>query len=480
MSNLGSFDSTGAAVQALEAAVTAHGPTVLQHTAQLRSALGDLGTQAPRESGILLMAADAGIAQMLTQQVNQQGVDPAGAIRLSSGLLGERTSLDPQACSWATSVFAQALGLVQATPNPGPGAAPGGWGQPVVSAPGPGGVAPGTWPAQPASPWPEETMAANAAPPAWSGPSPAANPTAAGWAGSAPAPGWAAPTTAESWSGQPPSAPATNWAPPVLGASGGPPVGGWGPSPATTGGNTPRHNKPLLIGVAIVLVVVILGYFGAAAGAHLPPFSKSKSTAAVSTTTTPSTTTTTVAPTTTTPSTTATTSPTTTATTVGPFAAQSRTVAQLMPADIPQSTDCQAYTPPVTGLVGLTAALECLDPSLPGGTVFGLQFGSAADYAASVKAFNTWLGFDAATAGQACPPTATGGEGTATWYDSGFPQLAGQDVECLTVGTSHNIPDYSWFYPNQDALFDAQGAPSSSLLTLSTWWTDHGDAAGAA
>jgi hypothetical protein len=222
--------------------------------------------------------------------------------------------------------------------------------------------------------------------------------------------------------------------------------------------------------------VVIIGYLGAAIGAHLPPFSKSSSTVAGSTTTAPPSTT---APATTTPATTAPSTTVPVATTIGPFAAESRTVAQLMPADIPQSSDCQPFTPPVTGLVGMSAALECLDPSLSGGTIFGLQFNSATSYATSVTAFNNWLGFDASTADATCPPTSAA-EGTAAWYDDGFPQLAGQIVECLTVGTAHDIPDFSWFYPDQDAIFDAQGPAHSTLLSLSTWWTDHGDAAGAA
>jgi hypothetical protein len=466
MSNAGPFDPSGLAAAALRTVVDTQGPRVLQHTSQLRSAFGAFNIEVPRESGILLLAADAGVAGMLTQQVTQQGVDPAGAIRLSAGQLGQRTSLDPDACIWATTAFAEALGLLP------PQSTDQGTSTPWVEETGlPPGIPPGLTPA--GGGWSEQTLAADPTS-GWTGQQPAADPAAGGWPGQVPAPGWGAPATTESWAAPgtaPPSSwgtslPAAGW-PTGQGGASSPGAGSWGGD--GTGGSGGQH-KPLLIGMAIVVAVLILGYFGAAAGAHLPPFSKSSSTAAVSTTTTP--------PTTTAPATTTTTTPPSTTTSVAPFTAQSKTVAQLMPADIPQTTDCQSFTPPVTGLVGLDAALECLDPSLTGGIIFGLQFGSPADYASSVTAVNTWLGFDTATAGQSCPPT-SGTQGAAPWSDAGFPQLSGQSVECLTVGTTNATPALAWFYPSQDVILDAQGGANSSLLSLTTWWTDHADAAGA-
>jgi hypothetical protein len=472
------FDPTGSVSGALRAAFDAKGPTVLRQTSMLRSALAGVAAQSPRESGVLLLAADGGVADLLTQQINQQGVDSASAIRLTAGLLGQRTSLDPDACTWAATVFARTLGLVddgadgggagqaaQGWPPGGPtsagaaaaaaGGAAGGWGGGGQAPPGAAG---GWGPGGQLSAWPTSTPTGG-----WDPAQSAPGPAAAGTQPGVPAP--IAPGGAWGHAAAPagPSTAAWGAGPSVPGGGGWPPTG--------PGGTPPSNRRPAVIAAAVVVVVAIVGYFAAAAGAHLPPFSKSKSAASTSTST--ATTTTTVPKSTPSGSTSSTTG--STGSTVAP---QSRTVGQLMPADINQNTDCQSFTPPVTGLVGLTAAIQCTDPSLTGGTVFGLQFDSPAHYQTSVTAFNSWLGFNPSSAGTECPP-ASGTDGLTQWDDPGFPPTTGQNVECLMVGTAHT-PALTWFYPTQDAIIDAQGKPNSSELSLTTWWTDHGDAPGAA
>jgi hypothetical protein len=409
----GPFDASGSVEAALWSAYGTQGPSVLRDPAALRATLSSVAAVWPRETESLVIAARGGITDMITQQVTGPDTDPSVALRWTAGRLSQRTGLDPDACVWATKLFARLEDL--------------------------------------------------------------SDKALAGFILEA--------------------------RPPLIEAAPHPqPAGGRGPVPAK---GLRSNRRPLLFGVTVVVVVAITGYVGAANAAHLPPFSKGNpgaaSPAPVPKTSAP---TTTAAPVPAAPATATATAPATApataaresaprpaaalekpapATTVAnprTAATQSKTVTELVPADIQQTTGCRSHTPPMRGLVGLTAALECSDASLPGGTVYGAKFASSADYAASVRAFNSSLSFDTATAVHTCPPQG-GTQGAGPWWDNSYPLLSGQILECLTVGAA-DIPTLAWLYPSENALFEVQSSPGGSLLALCAWWMHHADAAGAA
>jgi hypothetical protein len=88
----------------------AHGTVVLEDPLLLAGLLADLLPDAPRESGLLVAAAVAGVPSILRGHA-AQGVDPATAVTLAAAALGERTAFTPEICQWAASEIAVALGL---------------------------------------------------------------------------------------------------------------------------------------------------------------------------------------------------------------------------------------------------------------------------------------------------------------------------------------------------------------------------------
>ncbi len=463
------FDPSGVATSTLRAAVDQQGSTVLTHVAVLRNALSDVRASSPREAAVLVSAADGGVADLLAQQVEQHQMDATSAIRLTAGLLGRRTALDPQACTWATTAFAHALGFVEADAGAlaagreGAGAdaspaslasgpTPAGDGTPT--GPGPTPTAPGPSPAQPGP-----TPTAPGPSPAQPGPTPTAPARAPPTRADADRPGAGIPRPGRRpWSpagrqgptGSPPAPPT-----PAAPAPAAPTPAAPAPAAPTPAGPPPRgpgrRTTVAVIGSSVGLVVALLVYVGVAAGTHLPPFDKSSGTPASTSS-----------------------APTTTA----PPTVTTKSLSQLLPADIDRSA-CESYKTPVAGLTGLTQSLRCLDSSLPGGTVFALKFANAGDYTKSVAAFNAWIGFHPTGPAASCPTTTAGGQGQAPWDDTGFPSAPGQNVECFPVGTNLDTPVFAWLYPTEWAILDAQGAPGSSSSTLNQWWTAHGDAPGA-
>jgi len=144
-------------------------------------------------------------------------------------------------------------------------------------------------------------------------------------------------------------------------------------------------------------------------------------------------------------------------------------LAQLLPSDVDASTGCSPNTTPPS-LTGLSEALICSPKQLPGGQIFAFQFDNAADYTSSLAALNKFKGFDPTTAGSTCPP-ANDSEDATGWHNNTFPVQDGQILECLSVGTNDDQPDYIWTYPTDNAVIDAQGAANSSFTDLDNWWT---------
>jgi hypothetical protein len=91
----------------------AHGAEALSSPQVMANLLKDFLPDAPRESGLLIAAAQARIADALRENVSN-GLDATTAIALASTSLAETTAFTPDACSWATRELAIAMGLADA------------------------------------------------------------------------------------------------------------------------------------------------------------------------------------------------------------------------------------------------------------------------------------------------------------------------------------------------------------------------------
>ena len=103
------------AQQALRAIVSnpVYGVPALSNAPIMANLLKDLLPDAPREAGLLIAAAGAGLADKLRDHVSQ-GVDARTAISLSASSLGLVTAYAPEVCEWVSAEFAVALGLADA------------------------------------------------------------------------------------------------------------------------------------------------------------------------------------------------------------------------------------------------------------------------------------------------------------------------------------------------------------------------------
>jgi hypothetical protein len=101
---------------ALHAIVTdpEHGVAVLSSPRTMSNLLKDFLPDAPREKNLLIAAAEAGLADTLSEHV-AQGMDPATAIRLTASSFSARTPLTLDACSWVTAEIAVAMGIAESS-----------------------------------------------------------------------------------------------------------------------------------------------------------------------------------------------------------------------------------------------------------------------------------------------------------------------------------------------------------------------------
>jgi hypothetical protein len=116
------------------------GVPALSSSQTMSNLLKDLLPDAPRETSVLVAAAEAGLAQVLQDHVSQ-GMDVATASSLTASAFAARAPYTPDACQWVVGELAVALGLAREAPAPpvmqpavlpptqGPGAPPVG-GQP--------------------------------------------------------------------------------------------------------------------------------------------------------------------------------------------------------------------------------------------------------------------------------------------------------------------------------------------------------------
>ena len=110
-------EQEGQARQAVGMAVEENGRAVLSDAAMLSRFLTDLLPDAPAIAKLLSAAADDGVASMLDEYAGQ-GLDGATAVRLAASSLAARTMFTQEACSWAATEFAIALGIISAHGGP--------------------------------------------------------------------------------------------------------------------------------------------------------------------------------------------------------------------------------------------------------------------------------------------------------------------------------------------------------------------------
>jgi len=105
-------DQARAALRAI-VADPAHGPGALDSPQMTANLLEDLLPDAPRETGLLVAAARAGLPAALRGYA-AQGMDAATAIRLAAATFAGRTAFAADACEWVAAELAIALGLTGA------------------------------------------------------------------------------------------------------------------------------------------------------------------------------------------------------------------------------------------------------------------------------------------------------------------------------------------------------------------------------
>jgi hypothetical protein len=106
-------ESRSRAVLAAIVADPAFGPAALSNPATLFSLLTEYLPGSPPEKGLLLAAAQVDVPGAVRDYV-AGGMSRGMAIQLAAGRLAARTSFPDQACLWAASEFALALGLASA------------------------------------------------------------------------------------------------------------------------------------------------------------------------------------------------------------------------------------------------------------------------------------------------------------------------------------------------------------------------------
>jgi hypothetical protein len=87
-----------------------HGGGALSNPNMMSNLLKDLLPDAPRETNLLVAAAEANLSGMMRDQV-AQGIDAGSAIRLAAASLSATTHFTDTACTWVATELAAALGF---------------------------------------------------------------------------------------------------------------------------------------------------------------------------------------------------------------------------------------------------------------------------------------------------------------------------------------------------------------------------------
>ncbi len=223
------------------------GPGVLSRPQVMANVLKDLLPDAPRESSLLVGAAEADLAGIVRTNL-AHGLDATTAVRLAATTFAQRAPFAEDACDWVTAEFAIALGVDPAQVSQPSAQLSATAVDPLVHGPAPSASAPPGYPAQGAAvPGPMGPAAPAAYPgaPTMAAPFPGAVPVP----GTAPFPGAAPVPGTAPFPGTAPGAAPPGWQPPAWGP-GGVPV-----SPGPVG----RRVNPLVWISAAVAVVLVAG-----------------------------------------------------------------------------------------------------------------------------------------------------------------------------------------------------------------------------
>ena len=105
------FEHAGQARLALRTIVAEHGPDMLSRPRALANLLADLLPDAPRMARILVAAAEDHVADDLREHTGD-GMDITTASRLVASSFTSATLIAADACTWAVTEFALAIGLI--------------------------------------------------------------------------------------------------------------------------------------------------------------------------------------------------------------------------------------------------------------------------------------------------------------------------------------------------------------------------------
>jgi len=408
------------------------GVAALSSAQTMSNLLKDLLPDAPRETSVLVAAAEAGLAQTLLDHVGQ-GMDVATASSLAASALAARTPFTTEACNWAVAELVVALGLARepppASPPPMLPPAAGDRAETILPPRNAGRGAPVS-PGPPAGPgWTPLGYGYRGANPAVGAATPGAGPPRAVVSGM---PGMVPP-------GPPPTAgpPGAGYRyppPPAPGAAAGyrypgqgtPP--GYAYPPQTVPGTVPGQGRPSsrapkawMILTACVAIVALIGVIAVVAR-HINSAN---------------------------------------GTTIEP-------VSQLIKPDV---TSCKSTV--TLGLTGLTHREFCQT----GVHDIGLdayQFSTASAYASGLNRLHTITGWNPSGAGTSCPPPSGSTSGQTQWHsnvNSRYPQRTGQILECYAL----NHPSfllYLWTLPTQRVILVANdSATGATFADLEKWWS---------
>ena len=418
------------------------GVPALSSAPTMSNLLKDLLPDAPRETSVLVAAAEAGIAQILLDHVGQ-GMDIATASSLAASAFAARTPFTTDACNWAVGELSVALGLGRAGPpavgrapaagahgGPPPGGfrpprqapttvdagdraetiVPGrdagrgaGWATPGYGAGyGPPGARPGAPAgpgASPAAP-PGARPAAAGAPPGagYRYPPPPAPPARAGYAYPPPA----APAAGPGYAYPPPAVPST------------------GPGQAGLPRPGRRTPKAWMIVTAAVVIVALIGGVVAlvrrnsGSGTTIEPLSKLLKPDVVSCTTTKS-------------------------------------------LDLKGLTHREACTTDVSTI-----------------KLFAYQFGTASEYTTGLSKLNTTTGWKSSAAGRHCPPPPGTTHARTLWHsnvNAKYRPRAGQILECYPFSHGAGFLLYLWTLPTQRVIIIGFEFATGTFADLEKWWS---------
>ena len=109
---LSSFEYAGEARAALRAIMSdpEYGAAAFSASQVMTNLLRDYLPDAPRETGLLIAAASAGLSDMIVSNA-AQGLDVKTAVILAAASLKDSTAFPPEACEWVSAELAIALGL---------------------------------------------------------------------------------------------------------------------------------------------------------------------------------------------------------------------------------------------------------------------------------------------------------------------------------------------------------------------------------